>query len=64
MLLALRKAARFARLGSDFHLCSSLRRVFLRTLSAGVNQEFSFGELVTLVMSGACLSRMQVSVVL
>ena len=63
-LWALRKAVRFARLGSDFHLCSSLRRAFLRSLSAGVNQGFSFGEWMTLVTSGACLSRMQVSVVL
>ena len=49
---------------ADFHLCSSLWRVFVRIFSAGLNQGFSFGEWVTLVMRGACLSRMRVSVVL
>ena len=51
-------------LGSDFQRRSSLRRVFLSSLRAGVNQGFDLEECISLVITGACLSRIAVRVVL
>ncbi len=50
------------RVGRDFHCLSSLRRVRLSALRAGVNQGFELDEWMTLEMSGACLSRILVKV--
>jgi hypothetical protein len=54
---ALRKVKRFGRLWRDLHCRSILRRVFLRALSAGVNQVLDFDERIGLVMTGAWMMR-------
>ena len=59
--MALRSLSKLYRVLKDFQFFSRRRRFAFSDCSAGVNQGLEFSEWISLVLTGACLSRIAVS---